>query len=140
MHKLRKILMEQLKEHEAEVEKMGGRMTTSDIEKIHKLTDIIKNIDKIEMLESGESYGYSHDGYSRDGYSRDGYSRDSYASDREYDEEGSSYRRRRDSMGRYARSEGKDRMVEKLHDMMTKASSEKEREALKRCISTLENA
>lgn len=39
MHKLKKILMDQLKEHEAEIEKMGGRMTATDLDKICKITD-----------------------------------------------------------------------------------------------------
>lgn len=80
----------------------------------------------------GHSYGYDQDGSWE--------ARGEYSREPGYDEDGNSYRRRRDSMGRYARDEGKDRMIERLHDMMSKATSEKEREALKRCISTLENA
>lgn len=99
-----------------------GRMSGSDIEMVWKLTDTIKNIDKIEMLEQG---GYSgDDGYSgahyvRGHYSRDGYSgRESYAS---YDG-GSSY---------YSRS--KESMREQLERMMHEADG-KEKEAIRKCL------
>ncbi len=39
-------------------------MSAGDLETAHKLTDSIKNIDKICMLEEK---GYNEDGYSRDG-------------------------------------------------------------------------
>ena len=51
----------------AELDEIGkkGEMSAGDLETVHKLTDTIKNIDKIVMLED--------DGYSRDeDYSRDG--------------------------------------------------------------------
>ena len=113
-------------------------MGAGDLEIIHKLTDTIKNLDKSEMLEE--------DGYSRDG---DWESRGSY-------DRGSSYRRKRDSRGRYSRDgyaqdgysrEGrytrdgaKDRMMEEMEAIMSKAGSEKEREAIRRCMNQLENA
>lgn len=108
-------------------------MGAGDLEIIHKLTDTIKNLDKIEMLEE--------DGYSRDG---DWESRGSY-------DRGSSYRRKRDSMGRYSREgrngrggysrdSAKDEMMRHLDEMMDSASSEKEREIIRRTMSQLENA
>lgn len=63
-------------------------LSTTDLDRAWKLTDVIKNINKIGMMEEG---GYSGDG---EWEARGGYYRD-------YDR-GSSYRRR-DSMGRYAR-------------------------------------
>ena len=67
-------------------------MGAGDLEIIHKLTDTIKNLDKIEMLEE--------DGYSRAG-NWEADMRGTYG-------RGSSYRgRKRDSMGRYSR-EGRD--------------------------------
>lgn len=50
-----------------ELDEIGkkGEMSAGDLETVHKLTDTIKNIDKITMLEEG---GYSRDeDYSRDG-------------------------------------------------------------------------
>ncbi len=113
--------------------------TPGDFQMVHMATDIIKNILKIETLEEG---GYSRDGkweaqmngsygdgnsyagrgmhYVRGHYSRDnGMSRD-YSRDSSYD---------------YSRDSG--RMAGMLEDMMHNASNEKEREALRRCISEM---
>lgn len=105
-----------------------GRMSGSDIEMIWKLTDTIKNLDKIEMIEQGgysndDSYdGYSGAHYVRGHYSRDGYSgRDSYAS---YDG-GSS------NNSYYSRS--KESMKEQLERMMHEADG-KEKEAIRKCL------
>ena len=110
-------------------------MSAGDLEAVHKLTDTIKNLDKIEMLEDG--------GYSRDGdWEMEG--RGSY-------ERGASYRgRKRDSMGRYSRdgrywptdrmysrAEAKDDMMAKLEDMMGSAN-EQERAILRQAMDKLE--
>ncbi len=96
MHKIKEMLMNELYEYEDKAKKMsGGKLSQSEIERIHKLTDTVKNIDKIEALEQGEG-GYSEDGE----YMGEG---------RIY---GTSYARgrgrnaRRDSMGRYSRDDG----------------------------------
>lgn len=108
-------------------------MGAGDLELVHKLTDTIKNIDKICALE--EDGGYSRGG-DWEADMRGTYGR------------GSSYRgQRRDSRGRYSR-EGrmysrdgaKDRMMDHLEDMLQEAGSEKEREAIRRCMNQLENA
>ncbi len=102
MHKLKEMLMKELKEYESKVTQMsGGKLSAGDLQTIHMMTDTIKNIDKIEMLEGGE--GYSEDGMSYDGGNWQ--ARGSY-------DGGSSYARgrgrnaRRDSMGRYSREGG----------------------------------
>ena len=70
MYELRNTLCEELDELARK-----GDLGAGDLEIAHKLTDTIKNIDKIEMMEDD---GYSRDGdysrrYSLDGdYSRDG--------------------------------------------------------------------
>lgn len=108
-----------------------GRMSGSDIEMIWKLTDTIKNIDKIEMLERGgysgdDSFdGYSGAHYVRGHYSRDGYSgREGYAA---YDAgiSNSSYR------GGYSRD--KESMKEQLEHMMREAEP-REKEAIRKCL------
>jgi hypothetical protein len=86
-----------------EIEKYDrkGDLSMSDLEKVHKLTDTLKNIHKIEALGEGESYrngmssrtyvrGYyrsndrgGYDGGSYDGRSYDSYDRNSYR--RSYD-------------------------------------------------------
>ena len=116
-------------------------MGAGDLEIVHKLTDTIKNIDKIGMLED--------DGYSQTGdWEMEG--RGSY-------NRGSSYRgRKRDSMGRYSRDgnyssarsgrsgysrhDAKEAMMEQMETLMDQAGSEREREAIRRCMGQLENA
>lgn len=126
MHRIKEFLMKELESIDKK-----GQLSMSDLDKVHKMTDTIKNIDKIEMLEDG---GYSEDGY----YMGEG---------RVY---GTSYagRRKRDSMGRYSRDDGrkgggysyrdKDDMLEHLNEMLEEAGGTKEREAIKRCIRELE--
>ena len=130
MHELKEKLCMELDEIAKKPE-----MSAGDLEAAHKLTDTIKNIDKIEMLEED-------DGYSRDGdwemEGRGAYNR------------GSSYRgRKRDSMGRYSRAgrmypdrvysrdSAKDRMMEQMEDMMGGAN-EREKEILRRAMDQLE--
>ena len=114
-------------------------MGAGDLEIIHKLTDTIKNLDKIEMLEDG---GYSQAG-DWEADMRGTYGR------------GSSYRgRKRDSMGRYSRegrmmrggyrdgrmysrAEAKEDIMEKIEDMMDDADP-KEKEILRRAMDQLE--
>lgn len=111
MHKLRENAEKELKA----IEEKG--LTSSNLDNAYKLVEIMKGVDKIEMMEQGG--GYSNDGYSRDmedysrdrggrgGYSRDGYSNDGYSRDgdggysNDYDN-GNSYRRGRSARtGRY---------------------------------------
>lgn len=130
MHDLKDKLCKELEEIARKPE-----MSAGDLEAVHKLTDTIKNLDKIEMLEDG--------GYSRDGdWEMEG--RGSY-------ERGASYRgRKRDSMGRYSRdgrygptarmysrAEAKDDMMAKLEDMMGSAN-EQERAILRQAMDKLE--
>lgn len=109
----------------------SGEITVNNLDKIHKLTDTLKNIDKIEALEDG------------------GYSEDWMGEGRMY---GTSYARgrrgnaKRDSMGRYSRDEAdysrgdaKEHMLDKLGEMMESADPN-EREALKRAMREIERA
>jgi hypothetical protein len=147
MHKIKEKLMEILDEYEDRARNNpDGRLSDMEIQKIHMLTDTVKNICKIEMLEDGEGYservdGDVHVGYGREGYSRDGewMARGGYGGN-SYREGGSSYaRRRRDSMGRYSRADGKEHMAEKLREMMMEADGE-EREAIRKCLKEIEKA
>lgn len=121
---------------------MKKSIDNNNLEHIHKLTDSIKNIDKIIMLENGgyseagewEARGnYGHESsYANRGqhYVREHYSRD--------DRDDDMYSGRRDNRGRYSRDDGRSGMVEHLREMMEDASSEKDREAIRRCIKQLE--
>ena len=144
MHKLKEMLMNELYEYEEKTKKMsGGKLSMQEIEKIHTLTDTVKNIDKIEMLEDG---GYSED-------------TDFMGEGRMY---GTSYARgrrnaRRDSMGRYSRDDGyseerrmytdgrrysrdgaKEHLINKAEELLNMTDSEKEKKAIHHFIRQLE--
>lgn len=116
-------------------------MGAGDLEVIHKLTDTIKNIDKICMLEEGDGYSEAVDGgdygrgasyanrgkhYVRGHYSRDG-GMNGYST------------RRRDSRGRYSREDGRSEMMEHL-EMAMDSATEQDRDTIKRFMRQLENA
>lgn len=137
--------LEKLKETLCEeLDKFGksGDVTASSLEKIHKLTDTIKNIDKIMMLE--EDGGYSEDWIGEGRLYGNSYERgrryakrDSmgrYSSDM-HDED---YSERRTGRG-YSRDDGKDMMMNRLGELMEDADP-KEREALKECMRAIERA
>ena len=157
MHDLKDLLCAELEDY-AEKGKNSGKMSMGDLESIHKLTDTVKNILKIDMLEAesgysedgaymgeGRIYGTSHDDGMRRGA---GYS---YA-------RGRGRYAKRDSMGRYSRDDGymrrdgrsmrdgysrddgKAYMMGELERLMEKASTNTEREALEKCMQALERA
>lgn len=121
----------------AELEELADKreMGAGDLEVVHKITDTIKNIDKICMLEEdgyseaadggdygrGSSYANRGKHYVRGHYSRDGYPM------------------RRDSRGRYSRDDGRSEMMEHL-EMALDSASDQDRETIKRFIRQLENA
>lgn len=141
IEKIKKMVCKELDEYA-----MKNKLTMNDLQPVHLMTDIIKNLDKIEMLEDGDSY-------------------DGYSEMREYPYMGgSSYARgrgrnaKRDSMGRYSsedrmtddysearmdrrysRDNAKDHMMNKLGSMMEDADPN-EREILKKCMRELERA
>ena len=155
MHDLKDLLCAELEDF-TEKGKKSGKMSMGDLESIHKLTDTVKNILKIDMLE--EESGYSEDGHYMGEGRIYGTSYESGYSERG----GSSYARgrgryaKRDSMGRYSRDddmryhggmrggysrdEGKHYMMEQLEEMMEEAEKPAEKEALRRCMDALKRA
>lgn len=131
MYELRNMLCEELDELARK-----GDLGAGDLEIAHKLTDTIKNIDKIEMMED--------DGYSRDGdYLRDGdYSRgaDWRADMRGTYGRGSSYARRGTHYvrGHYSRADSMEHLHEQINDMMRETDDERVKEALRRAASLME--
>lgn len=136
LHELKEKLWAELDEL-AEKREMGA----GDLEVVHKITDTIKNIDKICMLEDGDGYSEAVDGmdygrgssyanrgkhYVRGHYSRDG-GMDGYSS------------RRRDSRGRYSRDDGRSEMMEHL-EMAMDSATDQDKETIKRFMRQLENA
>lgn len=126
---------------ELEIFGKKNALTVTDLERIHKLTDTIKNIDKIMALEEdecemgGSSYARGRGrNAKRDSMGR--YSREEGSS---YDDDMSYARGGRGR--RYSRDDGysnaSDDMMSMLGEMMEDANP-KEREALKECMRALE--
>ena len=151
--KIKKMLCKELEEYG----EMGKIKNSSELDMIWKLTDTVKNLDKIEMLEE-ESDGYSE---ARGGVRGRSYMHgSSYDDDMMYSERrGRGRYAKRDSMGRYSSDDGmsyddyseermdrryskndaKDHMMNKLGSMMENADPN-EREILKDCMRKLERA
>ena len=152
IEKIKKMLCKELDEYA-----MKGKISGSDLEMIWKLTDTVKNLDKISMLEESEE-GYSE---ARGGMRGRSYMHgSSYDDDMMYSERrGRGRYAKRDSMGRYSSEDGssyddyseermdrrysrddaKDHMMNKLGSMMVNADPN-EREILKDCMRKLERA
>ena len=157
MHDLKDLLCAELEDY-AENGKKSGKMSMGDLDSIHKLTDTVKNILKIDALS--DDLGYSEDG---------AYMGEGRIYGTSYDDDmrrggGYSYARgrgryaKRDSMGRYSRDDGymrrdvrgmrdgysrddgKAYMMEQLEDMMDDAEKPAEKEALRRCMEALKRA
>jgi len=115
-----------------------GKIDTGSLEAVHKLTDTIKNIDKIIML-GGDGYSQS-DGRDMRGYG-DG---NSYANRGQhyvrghYSHDGEMSERRRDNRGRYSHDSSKGHMISELREMMNDATTDRERSAIRRCIEQME--
>ena len=153
IEKIKKMLCKELDEYA-----MKGKISGSDLEMIWKLTDTVKNLDKISMLEESED-GYSEARGGR-GRGRSYMHGSSYDDDMMYSERrGRGRNAKRDSMGRYSSEDGssyddylearmdrryskddaKDHMMNKLGSMMEDADPN-EREILKDCMRKLERA
>lgn len=132
INKIKRMLCKELEEY---AEK--ARITGADLEPLWKLTDIVKNLDKIEMLEEndysemyeGNSYarrprdsrGRFTRNYSKDNYSRDDYSMENYPGSRCY-----SY------------DDGKKHMMSRIGEMMDGATAD-EKKILERALREMEH-
>lgn len=142
LHDLKDKLCEELEEIARKPDMGAG-----DLEVIHKLTDTIKNIDKICALEEDGGYSSAVDGmeygrgssyanrgqhYVRGHYSRDGGRNNSR-------DGGGWYSSRRDSRGRYSRDDGREEMIEHVR-MAIDTAPDEYKEDIKRFMRELENA
>ena len=115
----------------AELEEIARKpeMGAGDLELVHKLTDTIKNIDKICALE--EEGGYSEAGDWEGAYNRGS----------SYSNRGKHYVRghysRDGRIGDYSRHDARNAMLERAQDLMGSATTAREREAVRRLISEL---
>ena len=149
IEKIKKMLCKELDEYA-----MKSKISGSDLDMIWKLTDTVKNLDKIEMLEDEGGYSEAR------GRGRSYMHGSSYDDDMMYSERrGRGRYAKRDSMGRYSsdmgssyddysetrmdrrysRDDAKDHMMNKLGEMMTSADEE-QREILKDAMRKIERA
>ena len=131
LYDLKDKLCDNLDKTYEEISRNPGRLSSGDLEYIRMLTDTIKNIGKIEMLE--EEGGYSQEDGRDDGYGRGV----SYARGRGYNRGGRNTRR--DSRGRYSRDDGRSEMMAHIEAAID-AADDKDRETIKRLMRQLENA
>ncbi len=145
MHKLRENAEKELKA----IEEKG--LTSSNLDNAYKLVEIMKGVDKINMMQDGG--GYSRDGYSRDmeDYSRDGgygggnsrdrgYSRDNY-------DNGNSYRRGRNQRtgeymhrpSHYSRLSGDDTDMDEYRSRKMEYSNSRDDGTKNRMLDALED-
>ena len=151
IEKIKKMLCKELDEYA-----MKQKLTGGDLDMIWKLTDTVKNLDKISMLEESEGYSEERGGMRGRSYMHGS----SYDDDMMYSERrGRGRYAKRDRMGRYSSDDGmsyddyseermdrrysrddaKDHMMNKLGEMMTSADEE-QREILKDAMRKIERA
>ena len=112
-----------------------GELTAGALDTAHKLTDTIKNIDKICMLEEGGEYSQRR-GYSREGgNSYEGGAGNSY---------GGGYSQRHYVRGHYSRrgysrDDGREQMIGEMEELAAQADGEG-REIIRRALEELKNA
>lgn len=138
MHKIKKMLCKELEEYG---EKKS--LSSADVEMIHKLTDTVKNLDKIEALEGSDGYSETYPYYmggssyarGRGRYAkRDSMGR--YSSD--YGSSYDDYSEARGGRG-YSRDDVKDHLMHKMGEMMTSANEE-QREILEEAMQKIRRA
>lgn len=117
-----------------------GNIEMGQIDAYDKLIDMDKDLQEIVMNERiGEYY---EDEYSRNSYGGGSYRGNSYRGGGSY-RTGGSYRggnggySRNNSYRGYSREGGREEMMEKMHMMMDNASTEQEREAIRKVLETL---
>ncbi len=155
IEKIKKMLCKELEEYA----EMGKMKNVSDLDMIWKLTDTVKNLDKIEMLEDDGGYSEARGGRGRSSYMGGS----SYDDDMMYSERrGRGRNAKRDSRGRYSseggsydggssyddyseermdrrysRDDAKDHILNKMGEMMTSADEE-QRQILKDAMRKIE--
>ena len=127
MHKLYEYACDELKALEKKAEK---GLSAAELEYADKLTELKKNILKIELLEGDSEYSGRYDGMRsyRSSYG-DEYHGGSYAGRRNA---------RRDSMGRY--SGAADEIISQLEDMERTAPNDGMKRKIRKLIEDMENA
>lgn len=132
LYKLKDALMDSLEDLDTV---KSGRLKMSELEALNYITDTIKNIDKICMLEEDE--GYSGAG-NWEAHINGDYG-NSRRNDRRYDNE-SSYANRGKHLVRshYSRADGKEMTMKHLEKAMEAATDREERKAIEKAMETIE--
>lgn len=109
-------------------------MSVGDLEAAREMTETIKNICEIDMLETGDGYSNNKGDWMDEGgrdrgpvYANRGSRRDK------------GYSGKRNSRGRYSREDARSAMMEHL-EMALDAATEEDREDIKRFMRQIENA
>ena len=98
-----------------------GELGAGDLDIAHKLTDTIKNIDKIDAMdERGYSGRYLDDDLR--GYSR-----------------GNSHARRHYVRGHYSRTDATEHLRDQINDMMRETDDDRIKDALRRAMDMMED-
>ena len=129
LHELCETLSREIGEANDKIRTAGGKLTAGDLEYIDKLTHALKSVKTTIAMMEAEDDGES--GRYMPGY---GMYRNSYNG-------GNSYRRSRDSMGRYTSRRGysyDDGMIEELRSLMENAPDERTKSEFRQFIAKME--
>lgn len=130
LHELCETLDREIKDANEKIRSAGGKLSAGDLDYIDKLTHALKSIKTtiamVEADDEGESGRYMpHYGMYGNSYGRE-----------------ESYRRGRDSMGRYTSRRGysyDNGMIDELRDLMKSAPDERTKNEFRNFISRIES-
>jgi hypothetical protein len=130
LHELCETLDREIKDANEKIRSSGGKLSAGDLDYIDKLTHALKSIKTtiamVEADDDGESGRYMpHYGMYANSYGRE-----------------ESYRRGRDSMGRYTSRRGysyDNGMIDELRDLMKSAPDERTKNEFRNFISRIES-
>ena len=127
LHELCETISREIGDANEKIRQAGGKLSAGDVDFVDKLTHTMKSLKTtIAMMEAegGESGRYSYGMYGNDSYNN-----------------GGSYRRSRNSMGRYTSRRGysyDDGMIEELRSLMENAPDERTKSEFRQFISKIE--
>lgn len=126
MDKLKEKLYDMLYEIEGHIEKNYGKISDAELEKTHKITDTIKNIKKIDMLENN-NYSEASEWSGEGRFYGNSYNKERMHSKQE-------------GINRYSRTSAKEYMIHQLKEMLSSVETQKEKTAIEDCIQKIERA
>lgn len=118
-----------------ELEQLMQRGSNINIDLVDKLTHSLKSVETIIAMHEG---GYSTHVMYDDSNDYNSYRGNSYGNQR-YNSYGRNGVRMNRRFTGYSRDNGKEDMIESLHNMLNEASTDKEKNAIHQCIEKLQN-